>query len=856
MKFSTVRGLSVLLAVLAAVLTVRGDEPHARSRDYDLQHSKIVFRFEVSERKVLGDVTHTISILREGLARVAFDSVGLTIESVKVNGKTAKFEAGAEKLSVALPAAAHAGEKFEIEIRYEGKPKKGLYFVLPEKNYPARPAQIWTQGESEDTRYYIPTYDYPNDRLTTEMMVTVPAAWVTVSNGKLVSVKDAGKGEKTWTWSETLPSSTYLIMLAAGEFDEVKDAWRGKPVTYYAPRGRGERLAPTYGRTPAMMEFFSKKLGVDYPWEKYAQVMADDFVAGGMENSSATINASWSLTHPALVSEYPTNQDGLIAHELAHQWFGDLVTCKDWGNVWLNEGFATFFETMWTAEHFGKDEGDYERWSMARHWFMDSDLFAKPMVRFDFNDSSIFDGNSYGKGGWVLSMLRRELGEPAFYAGLRHYLEANRGKNVVTADFARDMEEATHVNMDAFLEQWVYGAGAPRLEVSSAYDAGKKEVRLAVKQTQKREGRVGLFRVPVEVEITTASGAKSFPITVAKEEETFTFPAKEEPLMVLFDKGVQVLKSAEFHKDAKEWIYQLKNASELPDRLDAAQALGKIKKDEAAVAALSEALRSDRSWRMRAAAADALAEIGGAAAAHSVLAALEAAREPWMRAALTTALGKFKDDAEVAGKLETVAAKDASFRARAAAVGSLARLKTAKSYETLEAAVKTTTPDDIVREAALRGFGVLGDDRAVAALLEWSAPGKTFDTRQAAISSLGSLRKDDHAITKTMAGYLSEPFFQVRMAVAYALGARGDAEAIGPLEALLRSGDLSIGFAPMIEQQIARLKKPEGEKEAAKDAAGDTREILQRLEKIEREMRESNERLKAIEGRLPAAAKP
>ncbi len=852
MKFTTVRGLIVLLAVLAAVGAARGDEAYARSRDYDLQHSKIVFRFEVSERKVLGDVTHTVAVLREGTARVAFDSVGLTIESVRVNGKAAKFETGAEKLTVTLPAAGHAGEKFEIEIRYEGKPKRGLYFVLPEKNYPARPVQIWTQGESEDTRYYIPTYDYPNDRLTTEMIVTVPGAWVTVSNGKLLSVTDAGKGEKTWHWSETLPSSTYLMMLAAGEFDEVKETWRGKPVMYYAPRGRGERLAPTYGRTPAMMEFFSKKLGVDYPWEKYAQVMADDFVAGGMENSSATINTSSSLTHPALVGEYTVNEDGLISHELAHQWFGDLVTCKDWGDVWLNEGFATFFESAWTEEHFGKDEGDYERWSATRHWFMEPDLFEKPIVRFNFNDSSIFDGNSYGKGGWVLTMLRRELGEDAFYRAMGHYLEANRGRNVVTADFARAVEESTHVNIDAFLEQWVYGAGAPRFEVSTGYDAGKKEVRLAVKQTQKREGRVGLFRVPVEVEITTAGGAKSFPITVSKEEETFTFPAKEEPLMVLYDKGGQVLKSAEFHKETKEWIYQLKNATELGDRLDAAQALGKIKKDEAAIAALSEALRGDRAWRLRAAAADGLGEIGGSEAARSVLAALDVAREPWMRAALATALGKFKEDAEVAGKLETVAAKDASFRAREAALGGLAWLKTAKSYAALETAAGTNTPDDIVRNAALRGFGTLGDDRALAALLEWSAAGKTFESRQAAIGSLGALSKGDHAITKTLAGYLAEPYFPIRMAAVFALGARGDAEAIAPLETLLHSGDLSIAFAPMIEQQIARLKKPEGEKEAGKDAAGDMREILRRLEKIEREMRESNERLKAIEGRLPA----
>ena len=300
---------AVALGILSAPLLFRADEPYARSRDYDLQHSKMAFRFDIEQKKVLGDVTHSLSILREGTSKISFDSVGLAIQSVSVNRASAKFETTADKLLVALPVAAHAGDKFEIEIRYEGKPAKGLYFILPDKEYPDRPRQIWTQGESEDTRYYLPTYDYPNDRLTTETILTVPASWITVANGKLVSVSSAGGGMKTWTWREAQPSSTYLITVVAGEFDEVKQSWRGIPVTYYAPKGRGDRLLPNYERTPAMMEVFSKKLGVDYPWEKYAQVMVDDFVAGGMENTSATTNTSSSLKDPTLIPEFPGDED-------------------------------------------------------------------------------------------------------------------------------------------------------------------------------------------------------------------------------------------------------------------------------------------------------------------------------------------------------------------------------------------------------------------------------------------------------------------------------------------------------------------------------------------------------------------
>jgi aminopeptidase N len=399
---STILILAAAAAIAAAAVHLRADEPYARNRDYDLQHSKIALRFDVEQKKVIGDVTHTLTILREGAPKVAFDSVGLTIQTVTVNKAPAKFESTASKLIVPLPAVAHSGDKFDIDIRYEGKPAKGLYFILPDKDYPNRPKQIWTQGESEDTRYYLPTYDYPNDRLTTETILTVPASWITVANGKLVSVSKAPDNMKTWTWRESLPSSTYLITVVAGEFDEVKQAWRGEPVTYYAPKGRGDRLLPNYERTPAMMELFSKKLGVDYAWEKYSQTMVDDFVAGGMENSSATTNTSSSLRSPKLIPEFPGDEDPLISHELAHQWFGDLVTCNDWGDIWLNEGFATFFEMVWTEAHYPKEQADYERWQAVQEWVSQPNLYSKPIVRHDFDDSSEFDDNSYGKGGLVL----------------------------------------------------------------------------------------------------------------------------------------------------------------------------------------------------------------------------------------------------------------------------------------------------------------------------------------------------------------------------------------------------------------------------------------------------------------------
>jgi aminopeptidase N len=854
-----------VLVILFLALQLRADEPYARSRDYDLQHSRIALRFDLEQKKVIGDVTHTLTVLSDSTSKIIFDSAGLTIQSVTVNKSSAKFETKDDKLIIRLATPAHTGEKFDVNIRYEAKPTKGLYFILPDKDYPDRPKQIWTQGESEDTRYYLPTYDYPNDRLTTETILTVPASWLTVANGKLISVTDAANGMKTWTWKESQPSSTYLITVVAGELDEVKDTWRGMPVTYYAPKGRGDRLSINYSRTPQMLEFFSTKLGVNYPWEKYAQSMVDDFVAGGMENSSATTNTSNSLQHPKLAAEYITGQDGLISHELGHQWFGDLVTCKDWGDIWLNEGFATFMEYMWTEAHFGKDEADAERWNSTREWFAQSNLYSKPIVRHDFNDSGEFDGNAYTKGGWVLYMLRHQLGDDAFYRGLKHYLEVNRGKNVVTADLAKAMEESAHVNVDQFFDQWLYGAGAPKFDLAYKYDDAKHEVALTVKQTQKVEGHVGLFRVYADVEITTASGPKLFPITISNEKdtETFTFHADSAPLLVLFDKGNQVLKSVDFHKEKKEWLYQLKNASEFADRADAVAALGKLKGDDEVVAALGTALLNDKAWNIRANSADALGQLGGAAASKQLLDALNSTKEPWVRSHVVSALGNFKDDPAIVAKLNSIAGDDNSYRARAAALQALGRLKAPGALATLNAAVSADSPDGFLRNAALRSMGGLGDDKAVPLLREWAALGKPIDSRTAAIASLARLQKDDKEITVQIAGYLSEPHFPVRIASVFALGARGDASAVPALEALLKSDDLSIEMVPMIKTQIETLKAPAGDKhrqhgenadgeESDSTAPKDEGAVTKRLDRLEHLMQEVSDRLKTIETRLPA----
>jgi aminopeptidase N len=515
---------------------------------------------------------------------------------------------------------------------------------------------------------------------------------------------------------------------------------------------------------------------------------------------------------------------------------------------------------VWAESHFGKDTADYDRWESAREWFAMRSLYDKPIVRYNFEESEEFDGNAYGKGGWVLYMLRRQLGEDAFYGGLKHYLEVNRGKNVMTSDLQRAIEEATHTNVDAFFQQWIYGAGAPKFELSYTYDEAKKQVALTVKQSQKREGHVGLFQVPVDVEITTPAGPKLYPIHVTQESEVFTFPADSAPLMVLFDKGTQILKSAQFKKEKKELLYQLKNASEVADRADAAEALANLKGDDEAVAALGEALRNDKSSGVRRTAANSLGELGGAAASKQLLDALNSAKEPWVRGSIVLALENFKDDTAVVARLQTVAREDSSYRARGAALRAIGRIKGAGAYETLVAAVNADSPDGFLRNAALSGLGALGDDKAVPLLREWAAPGKDMDSREAAIGSLARLQKDNKELTQVIAGYLLDSHFPIRRTAIYALGGRGDASAIPALEAMLQSKNLSIEMQPTIKEQIERLKNPlakGGPHGTMKpDAnAGEKAGEDERLAHVEQLVQEMNDRLKEIEKRLPPPAK-
>jgi aminopeptidase N len=798
---------SALLIFVLPLLTgtARADEPYARSKDYVLENIRTHLWFDLDQHGIRGEVSQNISALRDDVTELKLDSVGLTIQKVSLDGKPANFSTTPDKLFVSLVHPAKRGEQHELFIKYEGRPKKGLYFILPDGNYPRQPQEIWTQGEAEDTRNYIPLYDYPNNRMTSEMLLTVPGSWVTISNGKLVGVKAETDGTKTWDWKQSEPLSSYLISAIAGDFIEKEDSWHGIQLRYVVPRGQEYKIDDSFSHTKQMLDLFSEKLDVTYPWAQYAQTFVDDFVEGGMENTSATTLTVRELVNPALATENRTGADFVESHELAHQWFGDLVTCKDWANLWLNEGFATYFEHYWSEQHYGADDAAYEFWRDQNQWFREKRMYPVPIVNRNFKDSDEYAGNIYTKGSWVLKMLREKLGDADFFRALHHYLETNRGQNVVTADLEKSIEQATSINTDEFFHQWIYRAGAPQFQVSYSYDDAAHQVKVEVSQTQKVEGLVGLFDVPIDVEITTASGRKTYPIEVNQAIQSFTFPADAAPKMVLFDNGDKILKSLDFKKSPAELMYQLKNAEAVTERADASVALANVKDNSDVVTALGDAAQHDPFWGVRIEALKALGKIGGSSSEQTVLSEINDDK-PWVRDMAVQQLGNFKDDSSLPARLTEIATSDRMYRLRAAALNSLASLKAPGAYDTLVAAVQSSSPDNVVRNAALEGLGKLGDDKAVGLLLEWSAAGQDTRTRQAAMMAVAHLDKKNKDVTKALVSYLREPYFDVSFWGLFAIGARGDIDAVPPLEEMLKSDDVTASQKTMIEEQIGELQ--------------------------------------------------
>ena len=693
-----------------------------RKSAFDVGHYRISLRIDdaIPPPPVEGRVEIDLA-LTAATGTVDLDAGHMTIHEVATaDGKKLAFKHDAEKLAIDLGRPGAPGDQLKLSISYSARPTAGLFFVAPDALRPSKRWQVWSQGETEYNRFWFPCYDYPNDRATSEMIVTMREKYRSVSNGALVKT-ETKDGWRTDHWKMDFPHVAYLVSLAVGEFDVVEEGTGGAaglPIRYFVPKGwhTEEEIRQTFARTPAMMKFFGERTGVPYPYPKYDQIVVDDFNWGGMENISATTLHPFTVVHKRSWAD--RDSDGLIAHELAHQWFGDFVTCRSWAHAWLNEGFATYMEALWQEKVGGREALVEDLRDGADSYLREAaERYTRPTAceHYTFPED-MFDSHIYPRGAWILHMLHTELGDELWWKGIRHYLQKHRAGLVSTDDFRIAMEEASGQKLKAFFDQWVWKAGHPAFKVTAVWDPASKTLRLETQQIQPArklvwkdlETEIPIFHVSVDVEVETKAGRKTHRIDIKGKSHVFDIRLDSEPEIIDFDRDVAILKTLEFERTPTQLTVQLERDDQPWHRSWAATKLAGAPEG---VAALGAALQKDPSSFVRIAAARAL---GGTATPEARAALLEKPQpDARVRKAVIDALASHAKDA--AGELEKFFKDDASPACRAAAAAALGkRGGPTKAFEAWESHIA----DEVVMPGILAGMVESGDPGLISACLK------------------------------------------------------------------------------------------------------------------------------------------
>src|SRR3954452_16870288 len=618
-------------------------------RPIRLDHVRLEWEIDLAAKRLSGTATLTVAARREGLSSVRFDAVELDVDKGTVGKHAAAFVNDGQSLHVTLAEPPAEDETFEVAIRYACRPRRGLYFIGPDASHPDRAPQCWTQGQDDDARYFWPCLDQPIEKFTTEVICTAPAGAFVLSNGDLRERTDVANGASTrWHYALALPQPAYLLTLVVGPFVELRDRAEKTGVDVYAftAPGREADARRSFARTGAMIDHFSEKIGLPYPHARYSQITVPEFIFGGMENTSATTLTDLTLLDERAALDHDV--DGLVSHELAHQWWGDLLTCREWSEAWLNEGFATYFEYVWREHAKGRDEADHELLVDTDGYLAEAGRYQRPVVCRQYDEPiHLFDAHLYEKGGRVLHMLRHELGDGPFWRAIGHYARKHAKGSVETRDLARAIEDVTGRNVDELLDRCISRPGLPELEGRWEWDEDRKigTLRLAQKQPITPDAPPFKFSAPVRFEIDGRERDERISVSEAAHAFEFHLPAR--PTQVIFDPGDVLLKSIRLEKNAGLWRRQLAAARLAIDRVAAARALGQLP-DPANIASLAAALRDDAFWGVRAAAARALGQTRRDDARGALLAAIDE-EHPRGRRSVAAALGDFLGD-EVAGR--------------------------------------------------------------------------------------------------------------------------------------------------------------------------------------------------------------
>jgi aminopeptidase N len=715
MKKTTLAGLVTGIVITAgSVSLVMAQAPKAESpemkiyratptRINDLIHTKLDVRFDYKKRYLYGKEWVTLKPHFYPTDTLRLDAKGMDIKNISIvkNGKNVPLKYKYQdslSLAIQLDKVYHNNENYTVYIDYTSKPNelhvkgsaaindaKGLYFINPDGTEKDKPTQIWTQGETESSSCWFPTIDKSQQKTTDEISMTVPAKYVTLSNGRLASQKVNGDGTRTDTWKQELPHSPYLFMMAVGDFKIYKDKWRDKEVSYYLEPKYAPYAKEIFGMTPELIEFYSKTLGVDYPWYKYSQIVVRDYVSGAMENTSATLHGEYVQgTKRELLDAYYDAGRSTIAHELFHQWFGDLVTAESWSNLTVNESFADFSEMLWAEHKYGKDEADAHSYTAMVNYLSQPANKTKDLVRFHYNDKEdVFDLVTYQKGGRILNMLRNYLGYDAFYKGLGIYLKTNAYKAGEAQQLRLALEEASGRDLNWFFNQWYYGHGNPTLKISYKWDDADKKETVYLQQTQDGNG----FILPMAINIYAGGKKTRHNIWMNDKADTLTFASAVKPDLVNVDGDKVLLAEKRDSKTLDEYVFQYFNAPLYLDRFEAIDKATPEQGSEGARKVMLAALK-DKYYGLRIKAIKGLnmsSDDVRNAAQPILLSLAQTDENTLVRAAAISVLGKLK----APGMMNTFkeALKSESYAVQGAALAAIAlqepaqALTLAKSFE-------------------------------------------------------------------------------------------------------------------------------------------------------------------------------
>lgn len=585
---------------------------HTPTRINNLVHTKIEARFNIPQATMDGKVWLTLQPHFYPTDSLNLDAKGMTIKQVALVAKNGalsnlKYTYNGLNLFIQLNKTYTAREQYMVYVEYTAHPNelaakgseairdaKGLYFINPDGSEPGKPTQIWTQGETEATSVWCPTIDRTAQKCTQETYMTVPANWVTLSNGKLVKQTPNKDGTRTDYWKMELPHSPYLFFMGAGDFAVVKDSYKGKEVNYYVEKEYASVAQKIFGHTPEMIAFFSKLTGVEYPWVKYSQIVCRDYVSGAMENTTAVIHQETAHQNARELTDGNV-WESTISHELFHHWFGDYVTSESWSNLTVNESFADYSQTLWDEYKYGKDAGDAENFTGMELYLQNPAEAQKHLVRFYYRDKEdMFDRVSYQKGGRILHMLRNYLGDSAFFKGMNHYLVTNKFKSGEAHQLRLSMEEVSGRDLNWFFNQWYFNAGHPILDIDYSYNDNAGNVTVYVKQTQAGNA----FRLPIAIDVYNGGNKRRYPVWVENKLDSFVIPYTQRPSLVNVD-GDKVLlcTKKENNKTLEQYAHQYQYAGLYMDRREAIEFAGN-NKSAAAVDFLKKAL-NDRYHGLR-----------------------------------------------------------------------------------------------------------------------------------------------------------------------------------------------------------------------------------------------------------------